>query len=286
MNDWSEMTLLSGTRVIITGAANGIGRATALAFAGEGARIVVNDVGGPRDGTGGDEGAASAVVEEIRKAGGEAVANTDSVATSSGADAIIQSAISHFGGVDVLVNNAGILRDKTLLKMSDDMWQSVLDVHLNGTFYCLRAAAQHMRSAGGGRIINTTSVSGLLGNYGQVNYSAAKAGIYGLTRAASIELQRFGIFVNAVAPIAKTRMTEDLPMFEKLDSLTPQHVARVHLFLASSLSADRTGLVLAVAGGKLSVFRLLESAGVLKDDNGGLWTAEEIADRFDAIDKP
>ena len=279
------MTLLQGKRIIVTGAANGIGRATALAFAKEGAQVVVNDAGGPRDGTSADSNAASSVVDEIRAAGGQAVASAESVATAAGAEAIVQTAIDSFGGIDVLVNNAGILRDKTLLKMTDAMWQTVLDVHLSGTFYCLRAAAQHMRTAGGGRIVNTTSVSGLLGNFGQANYAAAKAGIYGLTRTASIELQRFGIFVNAVAPIAKTRLTDDLPMFEKLDSLTPEHVARVHTFLASDLAGDRTGLVIGVAGGKLSVFRLVESAGVLKDDDGGLWTPQEIADRFATIDK-
>lgn len=285
MNESACMTLLQGKRIIVTGAAHGIGRATALAFAKEGAQVVVNDAGGPRDGTSADTSAASSVVDEIRAAGGQAVASAESVATAAGAEAIIQAAIDSFGGLDVLVNNAGILRDKTLLKMTDAMWQTVLDVHLSGTFYCLRAAAQHMRTAGGGRIVNTTSVSGLLGNFGQANYAAAKAGIYGLTRTASIELQRFGIFVNAVAPIAKTRLTDDLPMFEKLDSLTPEHVARVHTFLASDLAGDRTGLVVGVAGGKLSVFRLVESAGVLKDDDGGLWTPQEIADRFDAIDK-
>lgn len=285
MNESACMTLLQGKRIIVTGAANGIGRATALAFAKEGAQVVVNDAGGPRDGTSADSNAASSVVDEIRAAGGQAVASAESVATAAGAEAIVQTAIDSFGGIDVLVNNAGILRDKTLLKMTDAMWQTVLDVHLSGTFYCLRAAAQHMRTAGGGRIVNTTSVSGLLGNFGQANYAAAKAGIYGLTRTASIELQRFGIFVNAVAPIAKTRLTDDLPMFEKLDSLTPEHVARVHTFLASDLAGDRTGLVIGVAGGKLSVFRLVESAGVLKDDDGGLWTPQEIADRFATIDK-
>ncbi|MEZ4221191.1 MAG: SDR family NAD(P)-dependent oxidoreductase [Polyangiaceae bacterium] len=280
------MGLLDGKSVIVTGAAHGIGRATALALAHAGAQVVVNDVGGNREGNERDAGAAGTVVEEIQAAGGTAIANTDSVETAEGAQAIVNSALEAFGGLHVLVNNAGILRDKTLLKMSDEMWQSVLDVHLGGTFFCLRAAAAHMRGAGGGRIINTTSVSGLLGNFGQANYAAAKAGIYGLTRTASIELQRFGIFVNAVAPIAKTRMTEDLPMFEKLDSLTPEHVARVHLFLASELSGDRTGLVIGVAGGKLSVFRMIETPGVLKEEERGLWTAEEIAERFQAIDRP
>lgn len=281
------MAHLEGKVAIVTGAAGGIGRSTALLFAREGAQVVVNDRGGPRDGSSSDDDAAGQVVEEIRRAGGTAVASRHDVSTADGADAIIATGVDAFGRVDVLVNNAGILRDKTLLKMDEAMWDAVVDVHLKGTFLCLQSAARRMREqGGGGRIVNTTSVSGLVGNFGQANYSAAKAGIYGLTRTASIELQRHGIFVNAVAPIAKTRMTEDLPMFAKLDSLTPDHVAPVHLFLASELAGDRTGLVVGVAGGKLSVFRMVETPGVLKDTDGGLWTADEIADRWQAIDKP
>jgi NAD(P)-dependent dehydrogenase (short-subunit alcohol dehydrogenase family) len=184
----------------------------------------------------------------------------------------------------VLVNNAGILRDKTLLKMDLGQWQAVLDVHLTGTFLCTQAAAEPMKAQGSGRIVNTTSISGLLGNFGQSNYSAAKAGIYGLTRTASIELQRYGIAVNAVAPIAKTRMTEDLPMFSKIEgSLSPEHVAPVHLFLASDLVGERTGIVDGVAGARLSNFKVVESAGRFKESDDGIWSAAEIAENFDAI---
>ena len=281
------MGLLEQKVAIVTGAGHGIGRASALLLAKEGARVVVNDVGGARDGTGTDPDTADQVVREILANGGQAVPNRDSVATRNGARAIVETALNAFGGVDVLVNNAGIVRDKTLLKMDQAMWDTVVAVHLSGTFFCLQAAAEVMKDRGtGGSIINTTSVSGLLGNFGQANYSAAKAGIYGLTRTASIELQRYGIRVNALAPIAKTRMTEDLPMFEKIDdTLTPEHVAPAHLYLASDLSKDVSGVVLAVAGARISVYKMMESAGKYKDTDRGLWTAQEIAEHFDTLCK-
>ncbi len=280
------MGLLDGKVTVVTGAGNGIGRATALLFAREGAQVLVNDLGGARDGSGSAPSAADAVVAEIREAGGKAEANYDNVATKEGAEAIVARAISSFGRIDVLLNNAGILRDKTLLKMSLAEWQAVLDVHLTGSFLCTQAAAQKMKEQGSGSIINTTSVSGMLGNFGQANYAAAKAGIYGLTRTASIELQRFGVRVNAVAPIAKTRLTEDLPMFEKIeDTLSPEHVAPAHLFLASSLSNEVTGVVLAVAGARMSVFKVVESPGKYKESDAGVWNAHEIADHFESISK-
>jgi NAD(P)-dependent dehydrogenase (short-subunit alcohol dehydrogenase family) len=280
------MGLLDGKVTVITGAGNGIGRASALLFAREGALVVVNDLGSARDGSGATTSAADAVVAEIRAAGGQAEANHDSVSSKEGAEAIIDQAFGAFGRVDVLVNNAGILRDKTLLKMSREDWQAVLDVHLTGSFLCTQAAALKMKEQGSGSIINTTSVSGMLGNFGQANYAAAKAGIYGLTRTASIELQRYGVRVNAVAPIAKTRLTEDLPMFETIeDSLSPEHIAPAHLFLASSLAHDVTGVVLAVAGARVSVFKVVESPGKYKESEGGVWSAQEIADHFESISK-
>jgi NAD(P)-dependent dehydrogenase (short-subunit alcohol dehydrogenase family) len=280
------MGLLDDKVCVVTGAGNGIGRATALLFAREGAKVVVNDLGGPRDGSSADASVAERVTEEIRAAGGQAVPSHDSVAGEAGARAIVRCAVEAFGRLDAIVNNAGILRDKTLLKMDEAMWDAVIDVHLKGTFFCTQAAARQFREQGSpGRIINTTSVSGLRGKFGQANYAAAKAGIYGLTRTASIELQRYQISVNAVAPIAKTRMTEDLPMFEKLETLTPEHVAPAHLFLASELSGDLTGVVLAVAGAKLSVFKLVESPGKYKESDGGVWTAQEIAEHWETIAK-
>jgi len=280
------MGLLSGKSAVITGAGNGIGRATALLFAREGASVVVNDLGGSRAGEGGAANAADAVVAEIRAAGGTAVSSYDNVATPEGARAVVEAAVRSHEKLDILINNAGILRDKTLLKMELAQWDAVLDVHLKGTFLCTQAAALQMKEQGSGRIVNTTSVSGLLGNFGQANYSAAKAGIYGLTRTCSIELQRYGITVNAVAPIAKTRMTEDLPMMSKIaDTLSPEHVAPAHLFLASDLCGERTGIVLAVAGARLSVYKVVESAGQFKEADGGVWTAAEIEQHFDAIAK-
>ena len=280
------MGLLDGKVAIVTGAGGGIGRAEALLLASEGARVVVNDLGGARDGTGASESAAGKVASEIKAAGGEAVASFDDVASAEGAPRIIAAAVSAFGRLDVLVNNAGILRDKSLLKMDEAMWDAVIAVHLKGTFLCTQAAAKQIVSqGGGGRIVNTTSVSGMMGNFGQANYSAAKAGIYGLTRTAAIELQKHRITVNALAPIAKTRLTEDLPMFQTAtDSLTPDHIAPAALFLGSDLCGDRTGNVLAVAGAQMYIYKVVQSAGKFKDENG-VWTAQEIADNWDAIAK-
>ena len=280
------MGLLDGKVVIVTGAGGGIGRAHAQLLAREGGKIVVNDLGGPRDGSGSDVGAAARVVAEIEAAGGKAIASTDSVSTADGAAAIVRKAIDTFGRVDVLVNNAGILRDKSFLKMDEGMWDAVVSVHMKGTFLCSQVfAKQIVAQGGGGRIVNTTSVSGMLGNFGQANYSAAKAGIYGLTRTMSIELQKHRVTVNAIAPIAKTRMTEDLPMFQGVDTMTAEHIAPAALFLASDLCGDRTGHVLAVAGARVYAFKVVETPGRFKETDHGMWTAQEIADSWDAIVK-
>jgi NAD(P)-dependent dehydrogenase (short-subunit alcohol dehydrogenase family) len=280
------MGLLDGKVAIVTGAGNGIGRQHALLFAREGASVVVNDVGGARDGTGADESAAVAVVREIEAAGGRAIESHDTVATAEGAQAIVKRGVDAFGKVDVLVANAGILRDKTFLKMDEAMWDAVVAVHLKGTFLCGQAFAKQVVAQGtGGRVVTTTSVSGMLGNFGQANYAAAKAGIYGLTRTMSIELQKHRITVNALAPIAKTRMTEDLPMFQGVDTMTPEHISPAALFLASDLCSDRTGHVLAVAGARMYAFKVVETPGKFKDEAGGVWTPQEIADNWDAIVK-
>ncbi len=280
------MGLLDGKVAIVTGSGGGIGRAHALLLAKEGAKVVVNDLGGTRDGAGSDASAASQVEAEIKKAGGEAVANFDSVATSEGAQKIVKAAVDTWGKVDILVNNAGILRDKSFLKMDDAMWESVIAVHLNGTFHVSQAFAKQIVSQqSGGRIVNTTSVSGMLGNFGQANYAAAKAGIYGLTRTMSIELQKHRITVNCLAPIAKTRMTDDLPMFQGVDTMTADHIAPAALFLCSELCGDRTGHVLAVAGARLYAFKVIETPGKFKDGDNGVWSAQEIADNWDSIVK-
>lgn len=281
------MGLLDDKVVVITGAGNGIGRAHALAFAAEGASVVVNDVGSTRDGTGEvSPNAADAVVKEIEAAGGRAVASYESVATAEGARAVIGHGVEAFGKVDVLVNNAGILRDKTFLKMDEEMWDAVIAVHLKGTFLCSQAFAAHaVKRGGGGRIVNTTSVSGMLGNFGQANYAAAKAGSYGLTRTIAIELQKHRITVNALAPIAKTRMTEDLPTFQNVETMTPEHITPAALFLASDLCGDKTGHVLAVAGARMYAFKVVESAGKFKDGPSTVWTPQEIAENWAAIMK-
>ncbi len=284
-----EKRLLANKVAIITGAGNGIGRSHALLFAKEGAQVVVNDVGGARDGSGsGDGSPAEKVVKEIEAAGGKAVASHDSVATAEGAAAIVKRAVDAFGRVDVLVNNAGILRDKTFLKMDEAMWDSVIAVHVKGSFLVSQAFVKQAIAQGGdarARIVNTTSVSGMMGNFGQSNYAAAKAGIYGLTRTMSIELQKHKMTVNALAPIAKTRMTEDLPMMQGVETMTPEHISPAALFLASDLCGDRTGHVLAVAGARMYAFKVIETPGKFKDDAKGVWTPQEIAEHWDAIVK-
>jgi len=286
MGTHTRMGLLDGKVAIVTGAGGGIGRAHARLFAKEGAKVVVNDLGGPRDGSGKDTGPAQQVTQEIQREGGTATANTDNVATVEGATALVKAAVDAYGRVDILVNNAGILRDKSFLKMDEGMWDAVVAVHLKGTFLCSQVfAKQVVAQGGGGRVVNTTSVSGMLGNFGQANYSAAKAGIYGLTRTMSIELQKHRITVNAIAPIAKTRMTEDLPMFQGVDTLTAEHIAPAALFLASDLCADRTGHVLAVAGARVYAFKVVETPGRFKETDNGVWTAQEIADAWDGIVK-
>src|SRR5689334_3131858 len=267
------MKLLEGKVAIITGAGGGLGRAHALAFAAEGAKVVVNDPGVSRDGSGGAGGKmADAVVDEIKKAGGQAVASYDSVADAG--DKIVKTAVEKFGRVDILVNNAGILRDKTIHNMTDEMWDLVLAVHLRGTFACTRAAARVMKEKGaGGRIINTTSVAGLKGNFGQSNYSAAKAGIYGFTLTASMEFGKDGITVNAIAPIAKTRMTEDI------DSVPAEYraedVAAVALFLASDLAKDLSGRIIGVHGRHLFEYKMELTEGKEKKE---AWTPAEIGE--------
>jgi NAD(P)-dependent dehydrogenase (short-subunit alcohol dehydrogenase family) len=278
--------LLKGKVAIVTGAGGGIGRAHALALAREGARVVVNDLGSDRHGGGRGAEMADAVVAEIRAEGGEAVASYDSVATREGADGIVWTAASKLGGVDVLVNNAGILRDRTLLNLSEDDFDRVLDVHLRGTFLCMQAAARAMKVQGrGGRIVNTTSLSGLLGNFGQGNYGAAKAGIYALTRVAALELERIGIAVNAIAPVALTRMTSDLQMMQGASEreLGPQFVAPVAVFLASDLSRGITGQVVGVQGGKVFLYRMETSAGLEREPAQGPWSAAELADAWARI---
>ncbi len=267
---------------IVTGAGNGIGRAVAMLLAREGAHVIVNDLGTAPDGSGHDPEVAATVVQEIVEAGGSASASSADVSTTAGAQSVADLAHEQFGAIDAWINAAGIRRDQSLNQMRPDAFDTVVATHLRATFLCTQAAARSMWKTGG-RIVNTTSVAGMLGNLGQANYAAAEAGVYGLTRTASIELQRQGITVNAVAPLARTRLTSDLPMFEKVESLTAEHVAPAYLFFASDLCGDRTGQVLAIAGGKVSVYEVTESAGQYKEGANGPWRAEEIGEHWDVI---
>jgi NAD(P)-dependent dehydrogenase (short-subunit alcohol dehydrogenase family) len=251
----SGQRLCEGRICVITGAGRGIGREYALMLAEHGAHVVVNDLGGDRTGTGADVGPAQHVVDEITAAGGAAVANTDDISSWDGAKALVDQAIQVFGGLDVVVNNAGILRDRMLVNMSEQEWDSVVKVHLKGTFAIARHAAAYWRDrtkageTNDARIINTTSVSGIYGNIGQANYGAAKAGIAGLTIIAARELGRYGVTVNAIAPGALTRMTEDLPLTDETKAaLDPRWVAPVCTWLASTLSADVTEQIIEVSG--------------------------------------
>ncbi len=283
------MGLFSGKVVIVTGSGNGIGRAEAMWFAGNGAHVVVNDVGGQRDGTGKDQKAADAVVDEIKNAGGSAVATYTSVSDLDGAEMIVWTALNKFKRVDCLVNNAGILRDKAMLNMAVSEWDAVLDVHLKGSFLMTRAFARAAKQQGAGdyAIVNTTSMSGLLGNFGQANYSSAKAGIFGLTRTSSIELQKLGCRVNAVAPVALTRMTEDIPLMSGVsaDQMGPQHVANVVGWLASDVAKDVTGRIMGVHGDKVFEYKMTQSDGVDTAPKGG-WTPEALQEALPKIGVP
>jgi NAD(P)-dependent dehydrogenase (short-subunit alcohol dehydrogenase family) len=285
------MALLSGKVALVTGAGGGLGRCHALALAKEGAKVVVNDLGGARDGSGkGAHSPADVVVEEIRKAGGQAVANYDSVASVAGGERIVKAALDAFGQLDICINNAGILRDKTLAKLTEDLWDPVVDVHLKGTYCVSRPAFNHMKERGqGGVIINTSSTSGLNGNFGQSNYGAAKAGIWGFSRCLALEGQRSQIRVFILAPVALTRLTEDLAgmqaeeMKQKLD---PALVSPLVVYLASDLAKDQTGTTFFVGGGRIAEMRMVTAKGVTKTDEGGLWTPEEIAARMSEIVLP
>jgi NAD(P)-dependent dehydrogenase (short-subunit alcohol dehydrogenase family) len=280
------MGLLEGKVAIITGAGGGIGREHALLFAREGAKVVVNDLGSDRHGGGKGGEMADGVVAEIKGKGGDAVANYDNVSMREGADGLIWSALNKFGKLDIVVNNAGIVRDKTLLNMSEQEFDLVIAVHLRGTFLVTQAAARVLKAQGkGGRIVNTTSLSGLLGNFGQGNYAAAKGGIYSLTRTAAMEFQRMGVTVNAIAPVALTRMTSDLQMFKGMtpEQIGPQYIAPVAAFLASELAADITGTIVGVQGPKVFVYRMIETEGVSRE--GGPWSPAEIKQRWNEISR-
>ncbi|MFD8011687.1 SDR family oxidoreductase [Streptomyces sp. NPDC058955] len=261
------MTGLCAERVVVvTGAGRGLGRAHALAFAAEGAKVVVNDLGVGLDGTGGGAGPAQDVVDEIRAAGGDAVAHGGDIATTEGAASLIAAAVDTYGRLDTLVNNAGFLRDRMLVNLDEDDWDAVMRVHLKGHFLPLRHAAAHWRAeakagrAPRARVVNTSSGAGLLGSVGQGNYAAAKAGIVGLTLVAAAEMGRYGVQVNAIAPAARTRMTEAAfaeamaaPEGAAFDAMAPENVSPLVVWLGSDASAGVTGRVFEAEGGRITV---------------------------------
>jgi NAD(P)-dependent dehydrogenase (short-subunit alcohol dehydrogenase family) len=273
------MAGVEGRSVVITGAGGGLGRQHALLFAERGARVVVNDLGGARDGTGAGNTMADSVVKEITDAGGEAVANYDNVATPDGGEAVVQTALDSFGSVDVVVNNAGILRDVTFHKMEQDQWDAVLKVHLYGTYHVTRAAWPRMREQSWGRVVVTTSTSGLFGNFGQSNYGAAKLGMVGLINTLALEGKKYNITANAVAPIAATRMTEDVMPEEMLTALDPAYVSPVVVHFASEECTNSGDIVLA-GGGKYARVHYMQAPGVQLD---AVPSPDEIADKWDQI---
>ena len=286
---------LKGTVAIVTGAGGGIGRGEAMALASEGARVVVNDLGGGVDGTGGSGRPADTVTEEIKAAGGEAVANYDSVTTTEGGESIVKTAIDSFGQLDILVNNAGILRDRMVFNMTAQEWDDVLKVHLYGVFNTTKPAATLMRQQRSGRIINMSSTSGLIGNSGQANYGAAKAGIAGFTRVVARDMGRYGVTCNAIAPGASTRMTMSDEVIAARDIRAqkgvtggggttspvgaptlrdPDDVAPIVVFLATDAAADINGQTFGSSGGTISIYQNPVPLKSIHKD--GRWTLDEL----------
>jgi NAD(P)-dependent dehydrogenase (short-subunit alcohol dehydrogenase family) len=263
---------LAGRVAIVTGAGGGLGRSHALALAERGAKVVVNDLGG------GDGPSAGAVVEEIAAAGGEAVANDTSVADRDGAAGMVAQALDAFGRIDVVVNNAGILRDRSFAKMTEQEVRDVLEVHLLGAFHLTMAAWPHLKEQGYGRVVNTTSPAGLFGNFGQANYAAAKMGLVGLTRTLAIEGRKAGIHVNVVAPLAASRMTETILPPEALAKLDPAQVSPLVVYLASE-ACEHTGGIFTAGGGYVGRVAVVQATGVVLDQV----TPEALADRWSEV---
>jgi 3-oxoacyl-[acyl-carrier protein] reductase len=283
---------LKGKVVVITGSGGGIGRGHALAFASEGAKVVVNDVGAAVTGQGASSKPADMVVDEIKKMGGEAVANYDSVSVKDGAENIIKTAVDKFGKLDVLVNNAGILRDRMIYNMSDEEFEAVIKVHIYGHFYCTRAACVLFRQQRSGRIINTASTSGL-GNRGQSNYAIAKEGIVGLTRTVALEMGRYGVTCNAIRPNAGTRMTmsDDMKqaaartgnvgMLKMMEMMKPEDIAPLVVWLASDAAANVNGRTFFVQTGRIALYS--EPAQIKNISKPGVgFTIDEV---FDLVPK-
>jgi NAD(P)-dependent dehydrogenase (short-subunit alcohol dehydrogenase family) len=274
----TEALGFDGKVAIITGSGGGLGREHALMLASRGALIVVNDLGGAVDGTGSDKGAAERMVDEIKALGGEAVADANSVATPEGGAAIVKTALDAFGRVDIVVNNAGILRDKAFHNLTPDMWNAVIGVHLNGAYHVTSAAWPHMREQGYGRVVSTASGAGIFGNFGQANYGAAKMGLVGFTRVLAVEGAKYNIKANAIAPVAKTRMTEDILGGELGDRLEARYVSPVVTYLCHE-SCEATGRVFSVGGGRVAEIFIGEGAGYVDAD----LTPESLVDNWAAV---
>jgi NAD(P)-dependent dehydrogenase (short-subunit alcohol dehydrogenase family) len=279
------MGLLDGKVAIITGAGGGLGRSYALLLAKEGAAILVNDFGASKDGTGpGTSQAALRVAEEIVAAGGRAAANGSDVGTAEGGRQILDDALAAFGRVDILINNAGILRDKSFAKLEEADWDAVVKVHLKGAYCVARPVFQWMKENGhGGVIVNTASSSGLAGSFGQANYAAAKMGVVGLSSTLAIEGKKFGIRVWTIAPAAATRLVGDLISDDMKAKWAPDHVAPVMLYMVSSLSGGQTGKILFASGTRIKEIKLVGAEGL---DNGAGMTATDIAAAADKIFLP
>ncbi len=275
---------LEGKVVVVTGAGGGIGRDFAHAMAAKGAKVVVNDVGASVSGEGKDAGPAQKVVDEIKAKGGTAVANTDSVAEWEAANRIIGCAIDAFGRIDVVVNNAGILRDRFFFNMSIEEWKAVIDVHLNGSFYVARAAATYFKSQASGRYINMTSTSGLIGNFGQANYAAAKLGIVGLSKSMALDMAKYNVTSNCISPFAWSRMIGTIPAetpdqkarVEKLKSMETAKIAPLAVYLASDASQAVTGQIFGVRANE--IFLMSQSRPLRSVHRSEGWTPETIAE--------
>jgi NAD(P)-dependent dehydrogenase (short-subunit alcohol dehydrogenase family) len=275
--------IVEGRVAIVTGAARGIGRGIALLMAQEGARVVVCDIGASLDGAGTDVGPAQEAVEEIKKAGGQAIASTLSIAEPGNADKIVKATIDAFGRVDILVNNAGILRDRIFHRMSWSDWSDVIAVHLNGSFNMSRACATHFREQNSGAYVHMTSTSGLVGNFGQANYMAAKLGIVGLSRGIALDMARFNVRSNCVAPFAWTRMIDSIPAeteeekarVARFREMTPEKIAPLVVYLASDSAEGISGQILSVRRNEIYLFNQMRPIRTLQRSDG--WTPETIA---------
>jgi NAD(P)-dependent dehydrogenase (short-subunit alcohol dehydrogenase family) len=274
--------MLNGKVAIVTGSGRGIGRSIALLMAANGAKVIVNDLGTSGEGEGQDATPAAEVVREIEKAGGQASANADTVATFQGATNMVNAALKAFGRLDIVVNNAGILRDRMLHKMSPEDWQAVMDVHLGGHFNMCRAAINIFREQNFGRFINFTSTSGLIGNFGQTNYGAAKMGIVAFTRILALETKKYAITANAISPFAWTRMTSSIPVtddaskarVERSKKMRAEDIAPVAVWLASDAAKDVTGQVFGVRAGEIMVFSVPRPLRSVHQQGG--WSPEQV----------